>query len=202
MTCGWARLPPRRPGLAYRLRDAVHLVALPLAVLLLLPVLLPAVVVMLLLIRRLERKDVAESGPAPPEHAHELERTEDHVAQNPFTAIGLVKAGPGAPPHDARRAARPRLCQPARLQPRQPGRRAHDPLRPLGARRRRPPADLRQLLRRHPRELHGRLHRPAVLGPQRGLQQRPGLSRDPLADPRRGARTRPRSRTTCATTRS
>ena len=48
---------------------------------------------MLLLIRRLERTDVAESGPAPPEHAHDLERTEDHVAQNPFTAIGLVKPG-------------------------------------------------------------------------------------------------------------
>ena len=89
----WARLGPRRVGLGYRIRDAVHLVALPLAVLLLLPVLVPAVVVMLLLIRRLERKDVAESGPAPPEHAHALELTEDHVAQNPFTAIGLVKPG-------------------------------------------------------------------------------------------------------------
>jgi len=89
----WARQPPRRPGVAYRLRNTVHLVALPLAVLLLLPVLLPAILVMVLLIRRLERKDVAESGPAPPEHAHELERTEDHVAQNPFSAIGLVKAG-------------------------------------------------------------------------------------------------------------
>jgi len=89
----WARLGPRRVGLAYRVRDVVHLVALPLAVLMLLPLLLPAVVVLLLLIRRLERTDVAESGPAPAEHAHELELTEDHVAQNPFTAIGLVKAG-------------------------------------------------------------------------------------------------------------
>ena len=89
----WARLGPRGVGLAYRARDMADLVALPLVVLVLLPVLLPAVVVMLLLLRRLERADVAESGPASAAHAHELERTEDHVAQNPFTAIGLVKAG-------------------------------------------------------------------------------------------------------------
>jgi hypothetical protein len=89
----WARLGPRGAGLAYRARNLVHLVALPVLVLVLLPVLAPAVAVMLLLIRRLERADVAESGPAPAQHAHELEATEDHVAQNPFTAIGLVKAG-------------------------------------------------------------------------------------------------------------
>jgi hypothetical protein len=89
----WARLGPRGTGLAYRVRDLAHLVALPLLVLVLLPVLVPAVAVMLLLIRRLERADVAESGPAPAAHAHDLEATEDHVAQNPFTAIGLVKPG-------------------------------------------------------------------------------------------------------------
>jgi hypothetical protein len=89
----WARLGPRGVGLVYRVRDFVHLLALPLVVLVALPVLVPAVVIMLLLIRRLERTDVAESGPAPADHAHELERTEDHVAQNPFTAVGFVKAG-------------------------------------------------------------------------------------------------------------
>jgi hypothetical protein len=89
----WARRGPRGLGLGYRIRNAVHFVALPLVVLVLLPVLLPAVVVLLLLIRRLERGDVAESGPAPAEHVRALERSEDHVAQNPFTAIGLVKAG-------------------------------------------------------------------------------------------------------------
>jgi hypothetical protein len=89
----WARLGPRGAGLLYKVRDLVHLVALPLVVLILLPLLVPAVVVMVLLIRIRERADVAESGPASPEHAAALERTEDHVAQNPFTAIGLVKAG-------------------------------------------------------------------------------------------------------------
>ncbi len=89
----WARSGPRGPGLSYRVRDKVHLVALPLAALLLLPVLLPAVIVLLLVIRRRERTDVAESGPAPLAHALDLEHTEDHVAQNPFTAIGLVKPG-------------------------------------------------------------------------------------------------------------
>jgi hypothetical protein len=89
----WARRGPRGVGLGYRIRNVVHLVALPLLVLVLLPVLVPAIVVLLLLIRRLERRDVAESGPATPEHARALERSEDHTAQNPFTAIGLVKAG-------------------------------------------------------------------------------------------------------------
>ena len=112
----WARLPPRRPGLGYRLRDAVHLVAAAARRAAAAPgAVCRAVVVMLLLIRRLERKDVAESGPAPPEHAHELERTEDHVAQNPFTAIGLVKAGRVRSFTMRGRADRPRLCQPARL---------------------------------------------------------------------------------------
>jgi hypothetical protein len=89
----WARRGPRGAGLAYQVRDVVHLIALPLTVLILLPVLVPAVLVLLLLIRRLERTDVAESGPASPEQTRALERTEDHVVQNPFTAIGLVKPG-------------------------------------------------------------------------------------------------------------
>jgi hypothetical protein len=89
----WARREPRGVGLAYRVRDTVHLVALPLAAVALLPVLLPAVVVLLLVIRRHELSDVSESGPAPLTHTLELERTEDHVAQNPFTAVGLVKPG-------------------------------------------------------------------------------------------------------------
>ena len=89
----WARRRPRGVGLTYRVRDTAHRVALPLAAVVLLPVLLPAVVVMLLLIRWRERTDVVESGPAPAEHVHDLEGTEDHVAQNAFTALGLVKRG-------------------------------------------------------------------------------------------------------------
>lgn len=89
----WARRPARRPGLGYRVRDAVHLLALPLLALLTLPVLLPTVVVVLLLVRMSERRDVADAGPASAAHTRALERDEDHVVQNPFTAIGLVKPG-------------------------------------------------------------------------------------------------------------
>ena len=183
----WARLGPRGVSLVYRVRDLAHLVALPLAVLLLLPVLVPAVVVMVLLIRRRERTDVAESGPAPAQHAHDLERTEDHVAQNPFTAVGFVKPG------RLRRLTMRVVLFGLDYANRHVFNRdnlagvAHDPLRPLGADRRRPPADLRQQLRRQPRELHGRLHRPAVVGAQRRLQQRGRLPAHALADPRRSA---------------
>jgi hypothetical protein len=45
------------------------------------------------LIRVKERRDVAEHGPAAPGKIAALESTEDHVAQNPFTAVGFVKAG-------------------------------------------------------------------------------------------------------------
>jgi hypothetical protein len=89
----WARMGPRRPGLLFRLRDKVHLVALPLGALLLAPVLVPAAVILLVLVRLRERRDVADSGPAPAEHSTALEATEDHAAQNPFTAVGLVKPG-------------------------------------------------------------------------------------------------------------
>ena len=54
---------------------------------------MPVVLVGLVLIRLAERRDVAEVGPAPPEQVRELERLEDHVAQNPFTAVGFVKPG-------------------------------------------------------------------------------------------------------------
>ena len=89
----WARRTARRPGLPFRLLERLHLVALPFVAVLLLPLLLPVVLVLLVLIRRAERRDVAESGPAPPEHVRRLEGFEDFVTQNSFTAVGLVKPG-------------------------------------------------------------------------------------------------------------
>jgi hypothetical protein len=89
----WARRRAGGVGLVRRVRNAVHLVSLPLVVLLTWSVLVPAVLVLLVLIRWKERRDVPESGPAPAEHVQALEATEDHAAQNPFTAIGLVKPG-------------------------------------------------------------------------------------------------------------
>jgi hypothetical protein len=89
----WSARRPRGPGFGYQLRDLGHLLGLPLVVLLCLPLLVPAAVVLLVLIRLRERRDVAEHEPATDEKIAALEATEDHVAQNPFTAIGFVKPG-------------------------------------------------------------------------------------------------------------
>jgi hypothetical protein len=89
----WATRPAAGPGLVHRAREAVHLVAVPAAVLLTLPVLLPVAVAGLVAIRLRERRDRPETGPPDAEHVHEVERYEDFAAQNPFTAVGFLKPG-------------------------------------------------------------------------------------------------------------
>jgi hypothetical protein len=89
----WARWRPRRPGLAFRVRETAHLIALPLVALLLAPLLIPATLVALVLIRLAERRDVPDVGPADPERVRQLEAAEDVITQNPFTAVGFVKPG-------------------------------------------------------------------------------------------------------------
>jgi hypothetical protein len=89
----WACTPAPPPSLAFRARQAVHLVAVPALLLVLSPLLLPAAVVCLVLIRQQERTDVPESGPVDARHVRDVEQFEDHTAQNPFTAVGLLKTG-------------------------------------------------------------------------------------------------------------
>jgi hypothetical protein len=89
----WACSPAARPSLWFRVREAVHLVAVPAALLVLAPVLVPVALVALVLIRLHERRDVAESGPVDLGHSQAVQRYEDFGAQNPFTAVGFVKPG-------------------------------------------------------------------------------------------------------------
>ncbi|OLE23945.1 MAG: hypothetical protein AUG49_14600 [Catenulispora sp. 13_1_20CM_3_70_7] len=89
----WALRPPPGPGLPFRLREAAHLIAVPALGLLLAPVLVPVTVVVALRLLWLERRDVPDRVAPSADHLHELERYEDFLAQNPFTSIGLVKAG-------------------------------------------------------------------------------------------------------------
>jgi hypothetical protein len=89
----WAKRPPKRPGLPYRIRTAIHLVAVPAGTLLLAPILLPAAAVALVAIRLQERREVPESGPVDPAHVQAVEDYEDLAEQNPFTAVGFVKPG-------------------------------------------------------------------------------------------------------------
>jgi hypothetical protein len=90
----WALEPARGPGLAFRVRSTLQKVAGPLLVLLASPLLLVVLPIWAVLLRRHERRDVPDA-PVPPsrERLRELADLEDHVVQNPFTAVGFAKPG-------------------------------------------------------------------------------------------------------------
>ncbi len=89
----WAARPAAGPGRGRAVRAALALGATALLGLLLLPVLVPVLLGWLVLVRLRERQEVPEAGPADPEHLHDVMQYEDFGAQNPFTAVGLVKPG-------------------------------------------------------------------------------------------------------------
>jgi hypothetical protein len=90
----WARRPADRPDRGFRLRELAHAIAMPLLLLLVSPLLLIALPFFLVVLRLHERRDPAPHLKPPPELVQELALLEDHLVQNPFTAIGLVKPGP------------------------------------------------------------------------------------------------------------
>jgi len=89
----WALEPPEGLGIGFRLKELAHLVGGILLVLILLPLLLLIAPVFLVLLRLHERSDPAPHVRPPPELVRELAALEDHLVQNPFTAIGFVKPG-------------------------------------------------------------------------------------------------------------
>jgi hypothetical protein len=84
---------PQGLPLGFRIREGVHALALPALLLPLAPLLLVGVPVWLLLVRRLESRDVPETQRPTLEQIAELTRDEDHAVVNPFTAYGRVKPG-------------------------------------------------------------------------------------------------------------
>ena len=90
----WALEPARGPGLAFQVRSTLQKVAGPLLVLLASPLLLVVLPIWAVVLRRHERRDVPDA-PVPPsrERLRELADLEDHVVQNPFTAVGFAKPG-------------------------------------------------------------------------------------------------------------
>jgi hypothetical protein len=90
----WALEPARGPGLVFRVRSTLHKIGGPVLVLLASPLLLVLLPIWAVLLRRHERRDVPDE-PIPPgrEHLRELADLEDHVVQNPFTAVGWAKPG-------------------------------------------------------------------------------------------------------------
>ncbi|MFI1255144.1 hypothetical protein ACH4U6_15325 [Streptomyces netropsis] len=89
----WARSRPAPPALRWRIRQAAHLLGVPLGGLVLLPFLVIGLPVWAVLLRWRERRDVSSRERPDRDHVRELASYEDFVAQNPFTAVGAVKPG-------------------------------------------------------------------------------------------------------------
>jgi hypothetical protein len=90
---GWAWKPAGRPSLLFRVREAVHKMAVPLAVVLMLPVLLAVFPVWAVLLRVSEFADRPDIKRPTAEHVDELASYEDFATQNPFAVVGFVKPG-------------------------------------------------------------------------------------------------------------
>lgn len=89
----WALEAPPALPLGWRARNAVHATTLPLGLLASWPVVVPAALLVLLLVRLDELRDHPEHIRPTPEHVRALTELEDWHAHNGFTAGGLVKRG-------------------------------------------------------------------------------------------------------------
>jgi hypothetical protein len=89
----WALDRPPRPGPPFRAREAAHRLAVPAALLLFSPVVVPALLVWLLTLRRHEKRDPAPHVPLDPARLRVLGDAEDFGVQNAFTSIAPVKPG-------------------------------------------------------------------------------------------------------------
>jgi hypothetical protein len=85
--------PPAPTPLGWRLRNAIHLVGVPLVGLVLLPLILLCLPLFAVMLRRHEKND-AEFCPRPYAGAvRAMQELEDHDPSNSFTALGPVKPG-------------------------------------------------------------------------------------------------------------
>lgn len=82
------------PSIMWKLKEAAHLVAVPLLLLLLLPFAIVLVPIAVILLRLKELRDEPSRDRPTEEHSRRLGELEDHVAQNQFTAVGFLKPGP------------------------------------------------------------------------------------------------------------
>lgn len=87
----WALSPPAPPGLAFRLREAVHKVAVPLALLVALPFLVPFLVLWMLVLRIRELVDPAPRIDLDSDRMRALGDAEDFGIQNAFASLAPIK---------------------------------------------------------------------------------------------------------------
>ena len=84
---------PEPTPFGWRLRNFLHLVGVPFALLLLAPFLVLYSPVFLYQLRRREKHDLEIAPRVTPQHDHELACLEDHDVSNQFTAMGSLKPG-------------------------------------------------------------------------------------------------------------
>lgn len=87
-------LTPEQPTpLAWRIRNLLHLMGVPLALLLLSPLLLVSLPFLVFQVRRWERTDPAVAPPVSPSHAQDLLDIENREVTNQFNVFGSLKPG-------------------------------------------------------------------------------------------------------------
>ena len=85
--------PLQKAPLAWRLKNLLHLILVPLVLLVFLPLILLYLPIFFIQLRRREKSD-AEIAPRPPaEYVERLARLEDYDVTNQFTAMGSLKPG-------------------------------------------------------------------------------------------------------------
>jgi hypothetical protein len=89
----WALKPPAPPSLRFRIREKIHEVAVPLALLPLLPAFAVIVPVWAVLLRLSERRQQPITQRPTLKHLDELAAHEDFGTQNPFAVVGFVLPG-------------------------------------------------------------------------------------------------------------
>ncbi len=91
---GALTLSPEEPTpSAWRLRNLIHLIGVPLVLLILAPILILYAPFYLFQLRRREKSDAEIAPRIVPEHARQLADLEDHDVSNQFSAFGTVKPG-------------------------------------------------------------------------------------------------------------
>ncbi len=89
----WAGKPPAAPPLQFRIREAIHKVAVPVALLPLLPALLAIFPFWIVALRLAELGDRTQIKRPTQQQLDELEVYEDFGTQNPYAVVGFLKPG-------------------------------------------------------------------------------------------------------------
>ena len=90
----WALRSARPPALAWRVKEALHLLAVVIVLTVLTPIILLVLPAYALLLRLHEIREPAPHLRPDPEHVRRLAAREDRAAHSPFSAVGYVKPGP------------------------------------------------------------------------------------------------------------